>query len=124
DSDRHPGVFDNGYNTHAIMDEAFHRAFDDAEVTMAGWDGDDALYMEFRNRRPFTLRQLALDLAVAGIPVECPPLLDLAPGDSITVRIPLPPEAPGPDYTVEGTLSLETHHGLSGHIPVRLFVSG
>lgn len=122
DSDRHPGVFDNGYNTHRITNDAFHRAFDDAELHVTGRDSDGAILIRIRNRRPFTLRNLELDLAVSGIAVDCPALPDLAPGESTEARISRLP-TPGPQYSLEGTLALETHHGLHARIPVRLFAA-
>ncbi|MBX3178179.1 MAG: hypothetical protein KF886_12515 [Candidatus Hydrogenedentes bacterium] len=122
DSDRHPGVFDNGYNTHRITNDAFHRAFDDAELHVTGRDSDGAIIVEIRNRRPFTLRNLVLDLSVSGFAVDCPQLPDLAPGESTEARISRLP-TPGPQYSLEGTLSMETHHGLAGRMPVRLFAA-
>ena len=117
DSDRHPGVLDGGYNTHRIMNDAFHRAFDDATIHVKGVE-DHAAVLEVRNTRPFTLRGLALDVSLSGRAVEAPALPDLAPGESAALRLPLPEGAPDSAFTVSGELRLETHHGLPGRIPV------
>jgi hypothetical protein len=115
-SDRHPGVFDDGYNTHRIMDDAFHRAFDDAEVTVHRRE-EQHLTLEVRNRRPFALRRVTLDAYVSGRAVSPIPLPDLAPYASKEIRIAIPREAPGPDHVVTGELHSETHSGLAGSVP-------
>ena len=129
DSDRHPGVIDNGYNTHRIMNDAFHRAFDDAEVCALGVEAAEGgsgkvAVLEIRNRRPFTLRNLTLNLSVSGVPAMKAAVQDLPPGTSVQVGLPLPESAPGPSYTLEGSLTLETHHGLASRMPVRVIFGG
>ncbi len=110
-SDRHPGIFDGDYNTHKIIDEALHKAFDDARVALASTEGRRAVRIE--NPRRFTLRQVRLALKDA--PEQR--LADLAPGEAITVD--LPPETGGVE--VQGAVHYVTHHGFTGAAPFRLF---
>ena len=111
-SDRHPGVFGGDYNTHKLIDEALHHAFDDARVSLAYTGG--APGVRVKNHRKFALRQVrvAFDNGTEQ------PLPDLPPGE--TLDVPVPAETAGPE--VRGAVHYVTHYGFAGKAPFRLLV--
>ncbi len=116
-SDRHPGVFDGGYNTHRIMDDAFHRAFDDALVSIEAVEGKKVT-LRIKNRRPFYLRDLGFELEVQGESFHKFPLGDLPPRGEAVKTVTLPVGHSG--VQLEGYLTLDTHHGLRARFPISL----
>jgi len=116
-SDRHPGVFDGGYNTHRIMDDAFHRAFDDATVSIDGKKGRE-LSIRVTNRRPFQLHGVTFELEVGSHRLSHPYPDPVKPYGEIVTTIMLP-EGHSP-LLLEGYLTLTTHGGLDSRFPVSL----
>jgi len=119
-SDRHPGIFDGGYNTHKVHNDAIIEALADAEVTLRGVHAKE-LRLRVRNKRRFALRKIGLDLKVSG--VACAPARlckRLPPEETADVDVPLPQGLPGPTLVVEGALRFVTHHGLNCRVPVHL----
>jgi len=119
-SDRHPGIFDGGYNTHKIHNDAIIEALADADVTLLGVH-DKELLLRVRNKRRFALRKIGLHLEVSG--VACPPAKlckRLPPEKTADIDVPLPPGLPGPTLVIEGALRFVTHHGLNCRVPVHL----
>lgn len=112
-SDRHPGIFNGDYNTHKVIDDALHAAFDDARVSLVEMEGRQ--YVRIHNPRKFTLRQVRI--VFEDQPEQ--PLADLPPG--ATVDVPLPPEITG--LEVQGAVHYVTHYGFTGTAPFRLFAS-
>jgi len=122
-STSHPGVFDNGFNTHRIYDDAIIDAFADACVNLVG-SNSDTIRLRIANKRRCTLRQMRLSLEVSGVPVETPALDDLDPLATVEfdVRLPdaAPGPAPGPAHTIDGTLEFVTHFGFHCKVPISL----
>ena len=112
-SDRHPGIFNGDYNTHKVIDDALHAAFDDARVSLVEMEGRQ--YVRIHNPRKFTLRQVYI--VFEDQPEQ--PLADLPPG--ATVDVTLPPEITG--LEVQGAVHYVTHYGFTGTAPFRLFAS-
>ncbi|MEA3365690.1 MAG: hypothetical protein U9Q79_08635, partial [Candidatus Hydrogenedentes bacterium] len=122
DTDRHPGVYDQGLNTHKIHNDAIREAFADAKVRVADsqpW----GILLQIENKRPFHLREVKLDLAVSGRELETLKLPDITPkgteGGVKEVTLPIPQNARGPAYSVEGDLTFITHFGFRCRVPVR-----
>ena len=124
-SDRHPGVFDSGYNTHKIHNDAIVQAFADAEISVAETPRD-ALRLRIKNKRRCTLRQMKLTPIVSRVALEPIALDDLAPEAQRDVDVPLRKRShrslPGPSLTVEGDLAFVTHFGFRCNVPIRLLV--
>ncbi len=116
DSSRHPGVFDQGYNTYKILNDALRKAYADAEIKLLSV-ADAQVELEISNRRRYTLRQLGLAVSVAGMPLSEISLPDLEPKGIAKVTIPLPENTTGPTPLLEGKLRLVTHYGFSYEIP-------
>lgn len=116
DSDRHPGVFDSGFNTHRIHNDAIRDAFADARVEMLA-ESRDAVTLKVVNKRRFTLRDVQMSLTVSGVKVLPYHLADIAPGGALEVTIPLTPDVPGPTRSFEGALSFTTHFGFNCNVP-------
>ena len=76
--------------------------------------------MRIANKRACTLREMTLDLAVSGVPVETAELADLSPKADMEITIPFPDQTTGPALTVEGRLRFVTHFGFRCSVPVRL----
>lgn len=110
-SDRHPGIFNGDYNTHKVIDDALHEAFDDARVSLGETEGKQVI--QIANPRKFTLRQVCI--AFENLPEQT--LADLPPGATLTVS--LPPEITG--LEVRGVVQYVTHYGFNGTAPFRLF---
>jgi hypothetical protein len=126
-SDRHPGVIDDGFNTHKLLNDALRKSFADAEVTLVERKQNlverapQELLVEVQNRRPFALRKLHLEASANGIHLPDQTLDDLAAQESLVVAIPLPADLPGPAIALEGSLRFETHHGLREQVPFALY---
>ena len=116
DSDRHPGVFDNSFNTHRIHDDAIRDAFADARVEIQAVSRD-AVTLKIVNKRRFTLRDVQLSLTVSGVKVLPYRLADIAPEKELEVTVPLTPDVPGPTRSFEGELSFTTHFGFNCNVP-------
>jgi len=122
-SDRHPGIFDAGYNTHKVHNDAIIEALADAEATLLAVEGN-RMRLRIRNKRRFTLRQMRLELDVSGVP--CPPVEvpeDLPPEQSTDVEVPLPRNPHSPTLLIQGDLRFITHHGLHGRVPLTLLAA-
>lgn len=117
DCTSHPGVFDDGYNTHKIYDDAIREAFADAEVTAGGIEAG-AVKLHIQNKRRCTLRQVRLSLRCCGEPVPAIKLPDLAPQTESEAFVPIPPTAAGNAITVEGNLEFVTHFGFQSKAEV------
>ncbi|MCP4644433.1 MAG: hypothetical protein GY851_28580 [bacterium] len=118
-NDRHPGLMDSDCNTHSIHNEAIIRAFADAEVSVKGVTGEE-ITLTVRNKRRFTLRNVALASDLSGIPLEPLVLGDLKPGDSAEVSVAIPLEAAGSTYSVSGNATFVTHFGFECKVPFDL----
>jgi Glycosyl hydrolases family 2, TIM barrel domain len=116
-TERHPGVFDGGFNTHKIYDEAIVAALADATVELVG-TSPEALQLRIVNKRRCTLRQMVLKLSVHGAALEPPALEDLRPRDTVEVTVPVPRGLPGPALELEGDLRFVTHYGFQCRVPV------
>ncbi|MFV2067799.1 MAG: hypothetical protein ACC645_12565, partial [Pirellulales bacterium] len=121
DSDRHPGVYDDGFNTHRIYNHAILKAFADAEVRVAAVS-PEAIDLKLVNKRRFTLRGMTLECSVSGVPVRPMRLEDLPPRGDVIVRVEVPQHAPGPARTIEGVLRFTTHFGFQCKVPLRLIL--
>ncbi|MCP4642793.1 MAG: hypothetical protein GY851_20265 [bacterium] len=119
DSTSHPGVFDSGFNTHKIHDEAIIDAFADARVEMDGVEGGQ-VRLRVVNKRRFHLRDVRLTVAVSGVATDTLTLHDIAPKGVRQVEVPLPGGAAGPAYTVTGAIEFVTHFGFKCKVPVSL----
>lgn len=119
DSTSHPGIFDGGYNTHALYDNAIIKAFADAEVALLSVE-DTTAKVRITNRRRFTLREVVWKPVVAGRfqpPVAVP---DLPPGQTSDAELSLSLDHTGTAASIEGRLDFVTHFGVRSSIPVRL----
>jgi len=120
-STSHPGVFDAGFNTHKIYDEAIIETLADAEVTLVDIDRDKGqAILLVKNKRRFWLREVQLTLAASGIGLSPLVLEDIAPGSVQEVVIPLPRNISWPAVTLAGNLQFVTHFGFKSKIPVML----
>jgi len=119
-SDRHPGIFDHGFKTHKIYDDAIVEALADARVSIVE-AGQEGVRLRIANRRRCTFRQVKLALTVSGTPLKRLQLADLPPETSIDVDVVVPESAPGPTCVVEGSLTFETHFGFQCRVPVRVY---
>jgi hypothetical protein len=119
-SDRHPGVIDDGFNTHKLLNDALRKSFADAELTLVERTADH-LQLELRNRRPFALRKLRLEGNVNGVSLEEQSFDNFAANETRMVSLPLPDQLPGPSLALEGHLHFETHHGFREAVTFRLY---
>ena len=119
DSTSHPGIFDGGFNTHKIYNEAIIKAFADAEVSLLAATRD-SVRLRVANKRRCTLRQMTLSPTISGVAFDPIALADLAPKATADVEIPLPKDLPGPALTIQGHLDFTTHFGFHCHVPVSL----
>ncbi len=122
-SDRHPGIFDNGFNTHKIYDDAIRYVLADAKVSLAE-AADGKVILEIRNKRRCTLRQVTLNAKVSGQAVEAIELDDLPSQETAHVDMQVPRDAPGPAVTVEGVLEFVTHYGFRCRVPFSAVAAG
>lgn len=122
DSD-HPGIVDPGLNRHKIFDDAIREAFADAEVGLVDIPGESvqkSVQLRIRNKRRCTLRQVTVTARVSGVAVSPHSMDAIGPKASVDIAVPIPSDAPGPDYAVEGELRFVTHYGFESTIPFRL----
>jgi len=120
-STSHPGVFDAGYNTHAIFDDAIRDAFADARVELVSTSGSH-LKLRIINKRRFTLRQMELRLKASDIVLTPMRLADIAPAGTIDVDVTLPDHVPGPAASLKGELRFVTHYGFRCKVGLSLIV--
>ena len=118
-STSHPGVFDAGYNTHAIFDDAIRAAFADARVELVGGAGSH-LKLRVINKRRFALRQTELHLKASGIALPPIRLADIPPAGAIDVDVTLPDNVPGPAASLTGELRFVTHYGFCCKVAIAL----
>ena len=118
-SDGHPGIFDAGFNTHKIHNEAIIEALADARVELVSASKDSAR-LRIVNKRRCVLRQMRLALDVGGRQTETIELPDLQSQATHEVDIPLPPRLTGPTLQIQGQLTFVTHHGFRCRVPVSL----
>jgi hypothetical protein len=118
-SSSHPGVFDAGFNTHKIFNEAIRDAFADARADLVNALGS-SVRLHIINKRSFTLRQVELCLAASGI--ELPPIVvdDIAPDATVELDVALPARVPGPALLLSGELTFVTHHGFHCKVGISL----
>jgi hypothetical protein len=122
-STSHPGIFDDGYNTHKIYNEAIIDVLADAKVTLKNTNVQDGeVTLQVRNKRRFTLRQVRITLAASGTKLK--PLLvsDMAPKSIQDVLLRLPESVKGPAVILEGHIEFVTHYGFKSKVPVTLIV--
>ena len=123
DTDRHPGIYDQGLNTHKIHNDAIREAFADATVRAAGATSGE-ITLEVANKRKFHLREAKLAVSVSGRSLESIELADIAPkgsdGGVREVTLTVPGGVPGPACTVEGELTFVTHFGFKCRVPFRV----
>jgi hypothetical protein len=120
-STSHPGVFDAGFNTHAIFNNAIRAAFADARVELVSAAGSHAK-LRIINKRRFTLRHMELDLKALGFALPPIRLADIAPQGSIDVAVTLPDTVLGPPALLEGQLRFVTHYGFRCKVAIALIV--
>lgn len=118
-SDRHPGVIDDGYNTHKLLDDAFLKSFADARVEIVKRDLNE-LRLRIANRRPFHLRAPRLELAVNGAPLPERRIEDLAPEEVREVVLRIPEHYAAEALELKGRLRFQTHHAFNETVPVTL----
>jgi hypothetical protein len=121
-SERHPGIIDDDYNTHQRLNDALREAFADAEVEVIRAQSTGAL-MGVRNRRNFTLRDVVLEVSPGDgktYPVALP---DLAPGESAEAPVVFESEVPSNGLLLEGAATFTTHHAFHERVPFRLVVT-
>ena len=119
DSERHPGIIDNAYNTHYRLNDALHEAFADAEVEVIEAESTGARLV-VRNRRDFTLRDMTLTLTPGDGTTYESSFAQLAPGESKEVDIVFDREMPGNGLLLEGTLTFTTHYAFHERVAFRL----
>lgn len=118
-SERHPGIIDDAYNTHQRMNEALDTVFADAQVTLLQ-AAPDGVRLRVRNKRAFTLRDVVLVAGVGGGRTCTVPLGELPPGAETIAEIPLETPAPGNGLFIEGELRFTTHYAFHERVPVAI----
>jgi hypothetical protein len=121
DSTSHPGVFDDGYNTHTIFDHAIREAFADARVELVKSSASN-VRLRVVNKRKFTLRQMEMHLRASGIPMSPVTLADLPPAGTTELNVTLPDNIPGPAVFLTGELRFVTHYGFRCRVRVSLII--
>ncbi len=120
-STSHPGIFDDGYNTHKIYDEAIIDVLADAEIILKNMTIEDGkVILQVRNKRRFTLRQVRMTLTASGMKLKPVVLSDMAPQSIQDVILHLPDVVKGPAVTLEGHIECVTHYGFKSKVPVSL----
>jgi hypothetical protein len=122
-SDRHPGIFDNGFNTHKIYDDAIRDVLADAKVSLVGIAGGKVT-LAVRNKRRCTLRQVKLNVDICGQAVAQIALDDLPSLETARVDVAVPENAPGPAVTADGVLEFATHYGFRCRVPFSVVAAG
>ncbi|MBN2308875.1 MAG: hypothetical protein JXR94_07900 [Candidatus Hydrogenedentes bacterium] len=121
-SDRHPGIFDDGLNTHKIYDDAIVAAFADARVEIVT-RAPGAIRLRVVNRRAFTLRQPSLSVLVSNVPVPPISLPDIPPHGTAELDLPIQQPADSKALSIDGALEFVTHFGFRCKVPVRLLAT-
>jgi hypothetical protein len=123
-STSHPGIFDDGYNTHKIYNEAIIDVLADVEVKLKNINARDGKVMlQIKNKRRFTLRQVRMTLTASGTQLKPMVLSDMASKSNQDVILRLPESAKGPAITLEGHVEFVTHYGFKSKIPVSLIAT-
>jgi hypothetical protein len=123
-STSHPGIFDDGYNTHKIYNEAIIDVLADAEVTLKTNKIEEGkLILQVRNKRRFTLRQVTLMLTCSGLKQRQIVLPDLGPKSIEDVILKVPEVVHSNAVTIDGTINFVTHYGFICKVPVSLIAS-
>ncbi|HPG68546.1 MAG TPA: hypothetical protein PLO37_17000 [Candidatus Hydrogenedentes bacterium] len=118
-SDRHPGVFDDGLNTHRIMNDAIIEAFADARVEFVEKRAD-GIALKIVNKRRCTLREVRMTLSANAVPIEPIAMDDIGPQAEAVATLPISQGASGPATDVEGAIEFVTHFGFRCRVPVRV----
>ena len=117
-STSHPGIFDDGFNTHKIYNEAIIDVLADAEITIRRERSEErGVTLQIRNKRRFTLREVRISLAASGIIIAPIKLPDVAPKSVKDVTIQLAEELVGPAISIKGHIEFVTHHGFRNKVP-------
>jgi len=120
----HPGIFDDGYNTHKIYNEAIIDVLADAEVTLKTNQIEDGkLILQVRNKRRFTLRQVTLRLTCSGSKLKSVVSADIAPESVEEIRILVPDTVDTKAVSIDGTINFVTHYGFISNVPVSLIAT-
>lgn len=114
----HPGVIDDGFNTHKVLDDALREVFADAVISRAK-DEAGAVRFHIKNRRDFTLRQGRLVLVLPTGEEQEATVGELAPRTETEVEIRLKKGARTP-VLAEGRFAFVTHFGFRENVPFRL----
>lgn len=114
----HPGVIDDGFNTHKILDDALREVFADAVLSRTK-DESGALRFRIKNRRDFTLRQGRFVLVLPSGEELQNPVDDLAPRAETDVKLPIKKGTHAP-VLAEGRFEFVTHFGFREKILFRL----
>jgi hypothetical protein len=123
-STSHPGIFDDGFNTHKIYNEAIVDVLADAKVELPQPQiKNGTITIEVKNKRRFTLRQIKLTLEASGKALSPLQLSDLQPNATQRIEVELPDTADQNAITLNGHLDFVTHFGFKSKIPVSLIVS-
>ncbi|MFP4502874.1 MAG: hypothetical protein ACLFTT_17915 [Candidatus Hydrogenedentota bacterium] len=115
-SKRHPGIIDNDYNTHKLIDDALRDVFADAEVTVEAVQ-PGGLRLAVRNKRSFTLRDAALTAAIGDGRTYNVALDDVGPHADAVAEVVLEGGAPATGMLVEGALTFTTHYAFHETVP-------
>jgi hypothetical protein len=120
-SKSHPGIFDDGYNTHKIYNEAIIDVLADAEVSLKNTHVEDGkVTIQVRNKRRFTLRQVGIALTASGMELGPLVLSDMDPKSIQDVIVQVPERVKGKSVTLEGYIEFVTHYGFKSKVPVSL----
>ncbi len=123
-STSHPGIFDGGYNTHKIYNEAIIDVLADAEVTLKNTDiSDGKVTIQVRNKRRFTLRQVIITLTGSGKKLKPLVLSDMVSKSIQDVIVQLPESVTGKAVTLEGYIEFVTHYGFKSKFSVLLIAT-
>ena len=122
-STSHPGIFDGGFNTHKIYDEAIRDVLADAEISLKSESVQDGkISIEITNKRRFTLREIKLSLEVSGTELDPIKLDDLLPESISEISLNLPATIKTRACVLKGHLEFVSHFGFKSKIPVSLIV--
>jgi hypothetical protein len=120
-STSHPGIFDSGYNTHKIYNEAIIDVLADAEVKLNSAEIQEGkVNIQVKNKRRFTLRQISVTLTASGNMLEPLVLSDMAPESVQNLIVSLPKTVIGEAVTLEGHIEFVTHYGFKCNVPILL----
>lgn len=123
-STSHPGIFDGGYNTHKIYNEAIIDVLADAEVTLKhSIVKDGNITIQIRNKRWFTLRKIRLKLSASGNELETLNVSDIKSKSMQEVTVQLPENISGHAVTLDGYIEFVTHYGFKSKVPVAVIAT-